>query len=201
MSDLFPESIKQLISCLKKLPGVGNRTAERFAFHILHWEEEDLAHFSQTLETMKRSLLFCEECHCLIQEDQCQFCKGFTRDPGSLCIVCGIKDVYAMEKMQTYNGTYHVLGGLLSPLKGHGPDSLNISTLLQRLDHHRFEEVIIALDSTLEGEATSLYLKQQLAKYSVSLSRLAYGIPIGSPLEFVDGTTLLRAFSGRQRVC
>jgi recombination protein RecR len=200
MSDLFPDSVKKLISCLKKLPGVGSRTAERFAFHFLQWEEEDLSLFSKTLEGLKESLLFCNQCHFLMHEDSCKFCNNPLRDFSSLCIVCGIKDAYAIEKMQTYRGQYHVLGGLLSPLKGHGPDSLNIDSLLLRLQNQPFEEVIIALDSTLEGEATSLYLKQQMMKYPVSISRLAYGIPIGSPLEFVDGTTLSRAFTGRLRV-
>ncbi len=197
MYDEYPEVIQTVMACLKKLPGVGARSAERFAFHMLDWESEDLQLFSHTLKTFKESVKHCATCGCILNETTCGFCDNSSRDSSILCVVSSAKDVYAMEKTHSFKGLYHVLGGLLNPLEG--INALNLDLFFQRLEQENTQEVVLALDSTLEGDATSLFLKQKLSGHNIQISRLAYGIPMGSPLEFVDGTTLSRAFSGRQR--
>ncbi len=186
------------MSFLRKLPGVGSKTAERFAFHLLSWPQEHLGHFSQVLQTLKEKVQSCPECHCLMENDHCFFCDPMKRDGSTLCIISSAKDVYAFEETRAYKGFYHVLGALLSPLDGRMPDHLDLDHLKQRIEKLKIQEVIIALDSTIEGDATSLYLKEHLTQIGLKVSRLAFGLPMGSPLEYVDGSTLSRALLGRQ---
>lgn len=198
----YPQPFKELIAHLKKLPGVGARTAERYAFDLLGWDEKELESFTSRLDTLHTTITHCAVCNCLKSADkECDFCSDKKRNPKLLCIVASVKDVYSLEETRSYNGLYHVLGGLLSPLTGYTPEKLNLESLRERLQNKQegdtIEEVIIAIDSTLEGDTTSLYIKELLQKWNIKASRLAFGIPIGSSLDFVDGGTLLRAFEGR----
>jgi recombination protein RecR len=194
----YPLALQQLISVLKLLPGVGTKTAERFAFQLLTWSDEPLSQFSALLSTIKAQVPDCPTCHCLSSPSGCEFCNLNHRNPELLCIIGSPKDAYAIEETHTYRGLYHVLGALLSPLDGRGTDQLNLSNLFERLHSSPPSEVIIALDSTLEGDATSLYLKERIGALGIPVSRLAFGLPMGSPLEYVDESTLSRAFVGRQ---
>jgi len=194
----YPLPLQQLISLLKLLPGVGTKTAERFAFQLLTWDTEPLSQLSTALAIIKESVPHCPTCHCLASTSGCEFCNLDYRSPDSLCIIASPKDAYAIEETHTYKGLYHVLGGLLSPLDGRSAAALNLATFFSRLSTCCPKEVIIALDSTLEGDATALYLKEKIGALGIPVSRLAFGLPIGSPLEYVDETTLSRAFSNRQ---
>lgn len=194
----YPSHLLHLIGLLKRLPGVGSKTAERFAFHLLSWPEEHLRRLSELTHTLKEAILQCPECRCLMEEERCGFCDGNKRDCSVLCIISCAKDAYAVEDTRAYRGLYHVIEGLLSPLDGRTPDHLNLTLLTDRLKKHPIQEVIIALDSTIEGDATALYLKEHLGRQGLRVSRLAFGLPMGSPLEYVDGGTLSRALAGRQ---
>ncbi len=194
----YPPALDQLIASLKFLPGVGTKTAERFAFHLIDWPQEALFHISSLLSTLKEQVLHCPKCHCLSSPDGCEFCDSKHRDLSLLCIIANPKDAYSIEETHAYKGLYHVLGSLLSPMDGRSVEQLNLSPLFERFKTLPIREVIIALDSTLEGDATALYLKEKIAEHGTAVSRLAFGIPIGSPLDYVDGTSLLRAFVGRQ---
>ena len=194
----YPSELLTLIAYLKKLPGVGSKTAERFAFQLLSWPQGHLDVFADVIASIKEKLPHCSECGCLMENGACCFCHNPTRDPSSLCIISSAKDMYALEETHSYKGLYHVIGGLLSPLDGRSPDHLRIDKLQQRIKALQVKEIIIALDSTLEGDTTALYLKEQLETLGLTLSRLAFGLPMGSSLDFVDGSTLGRALIGRQ---
>jgi recombination protein RecR len=194
----YPLPLLKLIALLRKLPGVGSRTAERFAFQLLSWPNHQLGELSEIISTIKEKIQSCPACGCLIDETGCSFCDLSKRDPKNLCILASAKDVFAIEETGTYHGLYHVLGGLLSPIEGRHPQNLNLEGLQKRIDTLQIQEVIIALDSTLEGDTTALYLKEHLKGISIRISRLAFGLPMGSSLDFVDGGTLSRAFTGRQ---
>lgn len=194
----YPAHLLNLIGFFKKLPGVGSKTAERYAFHLLSWPEESLNHLAELSRTLKEKVRHCSECHCLMDKEGCYFCNSQKRDHTYLCVISSAKDVYAIEETRSYHGLYHVLGGLLSPLDGRTPDHLNLSHLKQRILNLKIQEVIIALDSTIEGDATALYLKEYLSHLGLKCSRLAFGLPMGSPFEYVDGGTLSRALAGRQ---
>jgi recombination protein RecR len=198
----YPETLQALISHLKKLPGVGLRTAERFAFELLRWKPEQLAAFGLHLSALPQNIISCPTCGCLQNRDEsaCQFCNPSLRDPTSLCILSSPRDVYSIEETRAFKGLYHVIEHLLSPLDGRHASSLRIDRIGQRIEQHGIKEVILAFDSTLEGDTTALYLKEQLASYSISISRLAFGLPVGSSLEYIDGGTLARALFGRQTV-
>ena len=193
----YPAPLLTLIASLKKLPGVGKKSAERFAFQIIHWQEEELQEFGEVIQTIKKRLLRCDDCGCLIENVHCTFCDLTKRQATSLCIIASPKDVYAIEETGVFNGLYHVLGTLLSPLDGMTPDMLHLQKIQDRIEKHQITEVIIALDSTLEGDATALYLKKMLT--GANVSRLALGLPIGSSLDFIDEGTLSQAFTGRQQ--
>ncbi|NGX27185.1 MAG: Recombination protein RecR [Chlamydiae bacterium] len=194
----YPSELLTLIAYLKKLPGVGRKTAERFAFYLLDWSEEDLKKFSHQLGILKEKVTPCDTCGCLKDIGACAFCSSKIRDPSMLCLVSSPRDVYAIEETHAFKGLYHVLGGLLSPLEGRSIDQLTLDKLAMRLSEHEVQEVIIALDSTLEGDATALFIKQKLDTLGVKTTRLAFGLPMGSSLDFVDYGTLEKAFTGRQ---
>jgi recombination protein RecR len=195
----YPEPLLKLIHVFKKLPGVGQKSAERFAFHLLNWPDVHLQEMSEVVLTIKERLKTCSDCGCLKDEASCTFCDLTRRDSHIICIIASSRDVFSIEETHTYHGLYHVLGGLLSPLERRGPERLTIEKLKERLIKLKCQEVVIALDSTLEGDATSLYLKQELEMLPVHISRLAFGIPMGSSLDYVDGGTLARAFTGRNQ--
>lgn len=194
----YPAHLLTLIAYLRKLPGVGSKTAERFAFHLLEWEEKDMQNFSSLLSSLQEKVTYCNQCGCFAEDRICFFCDNPQRDRKTLCIVASPKDVFPIEDMKSYTGLYHILGGLLSPMEGKNPEDLQIHQLQKRIQELETQEVILALDSTLEGDTTSLYLKEELKKEGILATRLAFGLPLGSSLDFVDGGTLLRAFSGRQ---
>jgi recombination protein RecR len=193
----YPVDLITLIAYLKKLPGIGSKTAERFAFQLLSWPESQLQNLSLLLSTLKEKIINCPECGCLMDSQACSFCNKDKRDANSLCIIASAKDAYAIEETQAFRGLYHVLGGLLSPLDNRTPDCLQLPSLKKRIESLSVKEVIIALDSTLEGDATDLYLKDYLSSLGLSVSRLAFGLPMGSSLDYVDGSTLARALTGR----
>jgi recombination protein RecR len=194
----YPVALQQLISHLKKMPGVGTKTAERFAFHLLSWPPSELASFSALLGNLRESITQCSECQCLMERNLCPFCSDALRDHSQMCIITSPKDVYAIEETLSFKGLYHVLGCLLSPIEGKSIEHLGLDRLKKRIDAHPLKEIIIALDSTLEGDTTSLYLKEYLSRWNLNVSRLAFGLPLGSSLDFVDGGTLARALMGRQ---
>ncbi len=195
----YPTHLLKVIEVLKRLPGVGSKSAERFAFQLLTWKEEHLAEMAQVLMGIPQKLKHCPECGSLIGEEACPFCHESRLSAGTLCVIASPRDVFAIEETREYRGLYHVLGGLLSPLDGIGPEKLNIHKLRQRLHRLQLGEVVIALDSTLEGDTTALYLKRELDPLGVHISRLAFGLPMGSSLDFVDGGTLARALSARAK--
>lgn len=193
----YPSSLTSLMQFFKKLPGVGSKTSERFAFHILDWDKSELEQFAHMLQTIQEKLKTCEECGALKQEEKCFFCQTPGRDQEILCVLATPKDIFAVEHTGEYQGLYHVLGGTLSPLESRNPKDLSFGKLRERILRLRVKEVILALDATLEGDATALFLKQELMHFPVSVSRLAFGIPMGSSLDYIDGGTLARAFIGR----
>ncbi|MEZ5314745.1 MAG: recombination mediator RecR [Chlamydiales bacterium] len=194
----YPKPLSQLIAIFQKLPGVGIKTAERFAFHVLNWPEEKLADMASIIKNIKKNISHCLECGSLVEEgNKCTICYNKNRNSKTLCIVASVKDVFLIEETREYTGLYHVLGTLFSPIHGLAPSKKTIDKLKARIVEMEIREIIIALDATLEGDATSLYLKKELTNFSLSVSRLALGLPMGSSLDFIDGGTLARAFSGR----
>jgi recombination protein RecR len=193
----YPPHLLKLIEVLKRLPGVGNKSAERFAFHLLTWPEEQLRELGRVVSATKEQLKQCAICGCLMGEEGCSFCDLSQRDTSVMCVIASPRDVFSIEETHEYYGLYHVLGGVLSPLEQRGPEHLSLYKLKERLQNLQVKEIIIALDSTLEGDATALFLKQELATYPLQISRLAFGLPMGSALDYVDGGTLARAFAGR----
>lgn len=195
----YPLHLKKVIEVLKRLPGVGNKSAERFAFQLLTWKPEHLEEISEVLKNIPLKLKHCSECGCLIGEGACPFCDESRHASGMLCIISSPRDVFAIEETREYKGLYYVLGGLLSPMEGFGPEKLNLNKLKNRIKTLNIHEVVIALDSTLEGDATALYIKRELDALGVPISRLAFGLPIGSALDYVDGGTLARALTARAK--
>jgi recombination protein RecR len=193
---MYPKHLKKLITALKRFPGVGSRSAERFAFHILNWRQEDREFIARLIETTDKHLQHCGCCGSLIDLADCPFCEATSRDSEKICIVATSREVFAIEDTREYKGLYHVLGGTLSPIEGRGPDQLRLAQLWPRLTE--IKEVIIALDSTLEGDTTASYIKEKLSDLNIETSRLAFGLPAGCSLEGVDEGTLSRALTGRR---
>lgn len=195
----YPSHLLKVIDVLKRLPGVGNKSAERFAFQMLTWPKEHLQELASIVGAISENLKHCEQCGCLTDPGRCHFCEEQRLIPRVICVIASPRDAFAIESTGEFKGLYHVLGGLLSPMDGFGPDRLSIQKLKDRIATLSIQEVVIALDSTLEGDATSLFLKQELERLNIQVSRLAFGLPMGSSLDYVDGGTLARALSGRGR--
>lgn len=196
----YPKPLNTLISNLQKLPGVGKKTAERYSFDIISWSEKDINTFADHLTLLKKSLSNCSTCHALLDTSQntnCKYCDCTKRDSKQLCILSSQKDLFSIEATHMYLGMYHILDGLLSPLNNFSPKDLDLSTLKNRIKNFNIKEIILALDSTIEGDATSLFLKNEFENLNVKISRLALGMPIGSSLDFVDEGTLSKALSER----
>ncbi|CDZ80562.1 Recombination protein RecR [Candidatus Rubidus massiliensis] len=193
----YPLHLLKVMELLKKLPGVGSKSAERFAFQLLNWSTQDLQNFASLIQEIPVKLSTCHECGCLEENEKCLFCTNDRIATKKLCIIASAKDAFAIESTGEYDGLYHILGGLLSPMDGIHSEKLQIEKLKFRIQTLQIKEIVIALDSTLEGDTTSLYLKKELSPFVQSISRLAFGIPIGSSLDYVDGGTLARAFAGR----
>ncbi|HSX26070.1 MAG TPA: recombination mediator RecR [Chlamydiales bacterium] len=200
MANRFPEDLLTLIAHLKKLPGVGTRTAERFAFEFLHWPQDSLTELGHLLTSIQEKIPPCPTCGCLTHQGACYFCNSPHRDPTSLCILASPRDAYAIEETQSFRGLYHVIEHLLSPLDGRNTQTLRVDRILSRIQQHNVREAIIAFDATLEGDTTALFLKSQLARPHLTISRLALGLPIGTNLEYIDSGTLGRALTGRQQI-
>jgi len=196
----LPEPIERLATLLGRLPGVGDRTALRLAFHVLEQPPEYAQSLAAALQELHGKLRFCVECHHLAAEDRCEVCRDTQRDVGLVCVVEGIADLLAIERTAEYRGRYHVLHGVLSPLRGIGPDQLTIGALLDRVRSGTVHEVVLATNVNVEGEATAAYLQRVLRPLAVRTSRIATGVPQGASLEFLDQATLGRAIVARREV-
>ena len=197
---MYEGIIQDLIDELGRLPGVGPKSAQRIAFHILAAEPTDVYRLADALREVKEKVRFCSICGNVAEESECRICRDPRRDQTALCVVEEPKDVVAIEKTREFKGRYHVLGGAISPIDGIGPDDLRIRELMIRLADGAITEVILATDPNLEGEATATYLARLIAPIGVAVSRLASGLPVGGDLEYADEVTLGRAFEGRRRV-
>lgn len=196
----YPDPIARLMESLRMLPGIGSKTAARLAFYILDMKEQDVLDFARALVDVKRELTFCEICGNITEASPCWLCRDKERDRSLIMVVETSQDIIAMERMQEYRGLYHVLHGVLSPLEGRGPEDLNIRSLLERLQDDEVKEVIIATNATAEGEATATYLKRLIQPAGIKVSRIAYGLSVGSDIEYVDEVTLFRALEGRREM-
>ena len=195
---MYEGAVQNLIDELGRLPGVGPKSAQRIAFHILNADAADMARLANAISTVKTSVSFCEECGNVSETKLCTICRDERRDPSVLCVVEESKDVVAIERTRSFTGRYHVLGGAINPLAGVGPEELRIRELVSRLADERIQEIILAMDPNLEGEATATYLSRMLVPLGVRLSRLASGLPVGGDLEYADEITLGRALEGRR---
>jgi recombination protein RecR len=196
---MYPKALQNAIEQLRKLPGVGQKTAERYAFALLNYKSEEIQDFANSILEAKMTLHPCRICGNLSQNDLCDICSDHHRDQTLICVVQDVKDVAALERMAEYKGLYHVLGGVISTQKGILPEDINLETLLPRLTPD-VKEVIIATNPTMDGETTALYLAKRLGKHSCTVSRLAHGIPMGGHVDYVDDMTLIKAMEGRKKM-
>jgi len=196
----FPVSMKALIEEFSKMPGIGPKSAQRLAFYILRSSKNEAEALSKAIIKVKDSVRFCKVCNNLSDEDLCEICKSHSRNKSILCVVEEPNDIITIERARNFDGVYHVLLGSLSPLDGIGPSDLKIKELLERVKKDKFKEIIIATDFNTEGEATALYLLKVLKNSGAKLSRVAYGMPVGSDLEYADQATIIKAFEGRREV-
>ena len=197
---MYEGAIQDLIDELGRLPGIGPKSAQRIAFHIIQSERVDVTRLVEVLRTVKERVKFCVECGNISEEELCRICRDPRRDGSLICVVEESKDVMAIEKTREFRGKYHVLGGAISPIDGIGPENLRIRELMVRLGDTTIQELIIATDPNLEGEATASYLIRQIKPLGIKVSRLASGLPVGGDLEYADEVTLGRAFEGRRTV-
>ncbi|AMC92443.1 recombination protein RecR [Erysipelothrix larvae] len=196
---MYPDSLEALIESLMVLPGVGRKTAERYAFHLIEGEKDATEKIIASIETVNQSLTQCKICYNYADKEICKICSNQNRNHNIICVVSSPKDVFSIEKAGQFNGVYHVLKGLISTRKGVMPEDLTINELLKRIDENT-EEVILALSATVEGETTALYVSKKLESMNAPVSRLAFGLPIGGQLEYTDDMTLMKAFEGRKRM-
>ncbi|CZQ94105.1 recr protein signature [Trichococcus palustris] len=196
----YPEPIAKLIESFMKLPGIGQKTAARLAFFCLEMDEEEVLDFANALIRSKRDLHQCSVCGNITETDPCAICSDQSRDLSTILVVENPRDVMSMEKIREYHGLYHVLNGVLSPMEGTGPEDLNIASLIKRLQDEVVKEVIIATNATAEGEATAMYLSRLIKPAGIKVTRLAYGLAVGSDIEYADEMTLFRAIDGRREL-
>ena len=197
---MYEGIVQDLIDELGRLPGIGPKSAQRIAFHILAADPVDILRLADALREVKEKVRFCSICGNVSEEEQCRICRDPRRDLTVLCVVEESKDVVAIERTREFRGRYHVLGGAINPIEGIGPDDLRIRELMARLADNAVTEVILATDPNLEGEATATYLSRMISPLGIAVSRLASGLPVGGDLEYADEVTLGRAFEGRRRV-
>ncbi len=194
------DPLSQLIEQLKKLPGIGSKSAQRIAFHLVRRSVEDCSELADAITDLKEALILCSVCNDISGMDPCRICSDAARDSSQICVVEEPFNVHSIEKGAHYRGTYHVLHGVISPLNGIGPDRLKIESLFERLRAGGIEEVIVATNPTSDGEATAHYLSRLIKPMDIAVSRIAFGIPVGSDIEYADEVTLSRAISGRQEL-
>ena len=194
----FAVPVERLIDELKHLPGIGQKTAQRLAFHLLRATPEDALALADAIRDAKEKIRECSVCHNITDTDPCLYCVGPTRSRKTICVVEEAHNILAIEKTRTFSGMYHVLGGSLSPLQGRGPEQLKIKSLIERLKEGSVEEIIIATNPTAEGEATAVYMSKLLKPLGVRVTRIAVGIPVGADLEYADEITMLKALEGRR---
>lgn len=196
----YPEPISKLIDSFTKLPGIGPKTAIRLAFFVIDMDDDDVVEFAKALVSAKRELSFCKICGHITDQETCTICQDHSRDESVICVVEDPKDVIAMEKMKEYNGKYHVLHGSISPMDGIGPEDINVPQLIQRLKDSEVEEIILATNPNIEGEATAMYISRLVKPSGIRTTRIAHGLPVGGDLEYADEVTLAKSLEGRREV-
>ncbi|GAA3021822.1 recombination mediator RecR [Tetragenococcus solitarius] len=196
----YPEPIARLIASYMNLPGIGQKTATRLAFYTIDMKDETVNDFAKSLLSVKRDLTYCSVCGNITEDDPCEICANTTRDRSTILVVEEPKDVMALEKMKEYQGLYHVLHGVLSPMEGTGPEDINIPNLIKRLENEEVKEVIIATNASTEGEATAMYLSRLIKPAGIRVTRLAHGLSVGSDIEYADEVTLSKAVEGRTEI-
>ena len=196
----YAKPLNKLINELSKLPGIGGKTAQRLAFHILSMEDSEAFELAESIRSAKSSMKYCSICGNLTDTDPCSICSDDSRDISTICVVESPKDVIAMEKIREYRGYYHVLHGAISPMDGIGPEDINLKSLIERLRDSRIRELIVATNPNIEGEATAMYIARLIKPSGVKVSRIAHGIPVGGDLEYADEVTLLKAMEGRREL-
>lgn len=197
---MYPNSIKNIIDCFKDLPGIGEKTAERLAFSLINFSKEKLTSFSLAICDVRDKLTYCDICGNITENEICDICADKERKSSIIFVVEKAKDISLFEKINIFNGKYHVLGGLISPLEGIGPEDINIDKLLSRIEKEEIEELILALKPSIEGETTMQYIKKVLESKNIKVTRIATGIPIGTDIEYIDSMTLEFAFEGRKDI-
>ena len=196
----YPNSLQTLIECYKDLPGIGEKNAERLAFATLKFDDEQLETFSKTIKEVKNKIKKCKICNNLTEEDNCDICKDKNRNNEVLCVVENTKNLILFEKANIFNGKYHVLDGLISPLEGINPEDIKIDSLIKRIKEEKIKEVILALTPNIEGETTSAYILKLLEGLDVKVTKIAAGIPVGADMEYLDPLTIARAMEGRNMI-
>lgn len=196
----YAKPLNRLIGELGRLPGIGGKTAQRLAFHILAMEDREAFALADAIREAKTTMKYCSVCGNLTDEDPCRICRDDTRDQSVICVVESPRDVIAMEKIREYRGLYHVLHGAISPMDGIGPEDINLKSLITRLQDERVQELIIATNPTIEGEATAMYIARLIKPSGIKVTRIAHGIPVGGDLEYADEVTLLKAVEGRREL-
>ncbi|MDD9270547.1 recombination mediator RecR [Paenibacillus sp. GCM10023248] len=196
----YPEPISKLIDAFSRLPGVGPKTAGRLAFHVLRMKEEDVIDFAKALVNVKRNLHYCSVCCNITDVDPCRICQDKSRDGSVICVVQEPKDLVALERTKEFEGYYHVLHGAISPMEGIGPDQIHIAELLKRLGDETVQELILATNPNIEGEATAMYLSRLVKPFGLRVTRIAHGLPVGGDLEYADEVTLSKAMEGRREL-
>lgn len=194
---LYPKTFNDLIECYKKLPGIGEKNAERLAFATLELDDEIIEVFSTSIKNIKSKTKNCLICNNLSEEDQCTICSDESRNKKIICVVENTKNLVIFEKTGAFNGVYHVLGGLISPLDGINPEDINLEKLFKRVEEEPIEEIILALKPSVEGETTALYIQKKLQNKNVKVTKIAYGVPMGTDMEYIDAMTLEIALSNR----
>ncbi|MDD6919985.1 MAG: recombination mediator RecR [Eubacteriales bacterium] len=196
----YPKPLQKLINEFAKLPGVGNKSAQRLAFHVISLTENQVEQFAKTLVDAKNQMKYCSVCGNLTDTDPCSICSDGSRRDDLICVVESPKDVVAMERIREFSGRYHVLHGTISPMDGIGPEEINLHSLIERLMNSEVKELIVATNPTIEGEATAMYISKLIKPSGIKVTRIAHGIPVGGDLEYTDEITLLKAIEGRKEI-
>ena len=197
---MYPNSVKNLVDCFKDLPGIGEKTAERLTFSLMNFDKERLTSFADAIIDLRDKIINCRICVNISENDVCEICSDSSRNDKIIFVVEKAKDISLFEKINVYNGKYHVLGGLISPLEGIGPEDINMSSLIERIDKYNIDELILALKPSIEGETTMQYIKKILGNKKIRVTKIATGIPMGTDIEYIDPMTLEFSLEGRKDI-